>query len=221
MWIKAEAERSIGVVLRIAWGVKDSIARPNGPLVARRPGDTNARSELFVAAVLNRRQLSSKGWVALPTKQNAPRVCATILGGIGNKWIVVAEQVVLHSPPGLHLPAQAQVQRQMRSDFEIIAPEQRSLPHISAGGVCFVDVPSINVTRQKIGVGNSGDAAIELEVTGVDVTPARIVLVKPVVLAADLNRVPAPNERQNVRDGVDSFAQRGVDVPVPAAGAQH
>src|ERR1700677_199974 len=110
--IKAEAERAVGVILGIARRVKNAEASPDDPLVRRGPGNAHSRPTSLVIAILDGRQvadLPSISLVALPAKQNAAGVCATILGGIRDHWVVIPEQVVAYSPATLHLPAQTQI----------------------------------------------------------------------------------------------------------------
>src|SRR5580704_4353533 len=92
---------------------------------------------------------------------------------------------------------------------------------MSAGGVVLVDEPTVNIARQEVSVGDSRNTSVELEIAGGDIAPVCVVLVDLVELAADLDRMSAANERNDIRDVVDSLAQNGVDIPVFAAsGAQ-
>src|SRR5215471_21177026 len=89
-----------------------------------------------------------------------------------------------------------------------------------AGGIGLVHVPSIDVPRQEIGIWNSGYAAIELEVTRGDVSPAGVILVVLVELAAQLDGVPAADESEYVSDVIDALPEHGVDVAVAARARQ-
>src|SRR6266536_375282 len=78
MVIQAEAERVVGIILGIPWRVKDAVARPDGPLVAGCPSNTDPWRELFVVAILDCAQFAdrpSKGFVALSAKENGSFVC--------------------------------------------------------------------------------------------------------------------------------------------------
>src|SRR5208337_4786402 len=88
---------------------------------------------------------------------------------------------------------------------------------MSVSHVIIVNVPSVNIARKEVGVGNSSDASVEFEITRADVAPARIVLEISIVLAAHLKGVPAANERKDIGVVVHSLAQNGIDVTVCAA----
>ena len=53
MWIQSETKGAVSVVFGIARRVKDSVARPEGPVVARRPGYTHSGREFLVISILD------------------------------------------------------------------------------------------------------------------------------------------------------------------------
>ena len=62
---------------------------------------------------------------------------------------------------------------------------------MSAGRNRLLNVPAIDVAGKEVGIGNPGDLAIEFKMTRIKVSPARVVLIESVVLAAKLNGVLA------------------------------
>src|SRR5580704_13912828 len=109
----------------------------------------------------------------------------------------------------------------MRCHFIVVACEQCRVPTVRAGRVILVDIPSVNVAGEKIGVRNPGDAAVKLKVARGDIAPVCIVLVDLVELASNFDGVFAANQGEDIGDVVYSFAQNGTDVAVfVASGAQ-
>src|SRR5215471_12144756 len=91
---------------------------------------------------------------------------------------------------------------------------------MNAGGHRLTDVPGVHVARKEIGIGNPRVSPAEFEMAGVQVAPTCVVLVRAVVLAPDLQRMAASDQREYVRDVVGSLAENGVDVPVASPGAK-
>ena len=70
-----------------------------------------------------------------------------------------------HSPSGLCLPAEAQVQSDMRRDFKVIAGKHGRALHVSASWVGLEHVPSENVSGEEVRIRDSSYASVELEMS--------------------------------------------------------
>src|SRR5215469_6875304 len=89
-----------------------------------------------------------------------------------------------------------------------------------AGWISFIHVPSKDVPGQEVGIGNSGYAAVELEMTRGNVSPTGVILVILIEFAAQLDGVPAADQGEDVSDVIDTLAQHGVDIAVAAGTRQ-
>src|SRR5580658_3113294 len=100
MRIEAQAEGTIGVVFGVPRRVENAVTCTNGPLLSRRPGNTNARPEFLVIGVLDGLQAARRPsirQVALPAEEDGSAVKPSVRG-IRQERVVIAERVEAHSP---------------------------------------------------------------------------------------------------------------------------
>src|SRR6185437_10913788 len=90
---------------------------------------------------------------------------------------------------------------------------------MGAGWDCLLHIPAVNVPLEEVGVRDTGDLTVELEVAGIHVTPTGVVLIETIVFAADFNGMAALHQRQNVAHRVDSLPENGIDISVAADSA--